>query len=378
MPRRQQQRLDGHVERAVNARGARDEPDAAAHRLGQVAVGGLDLTDAAHAEPVGTHPRAKRAVGQDRQLGGRVEPVEIGRRIRFGQAERLRFGDGLVERELRLFDARHDEVAGAVQNAGETIDLVRAMAQVPDDRQRGGGRGFAVERSGGALRQHAQVRELRRQQRLVGRDDRLARGEGSRQDGLHRRSAGDLDDHVHFWIAHEFERPVGERDACGQRVPRLAEVAYRDARHAKLHAVAVGDGTLLARDHLEQAATDRAAADHADAPFAHGLHAHAVEARPRPELGLAAKGARTAQQLRQPVLVGQEGVVAVDRVQRPQRRLGARGLQFAMQFHLQPPREQHVAGDADHDRVGRDAFECGAERPRIGADGPAIDRFAQE
>ena len=49
-----------------------------------------------------------------------------------------------------------------------------------------------------------------------------------------------------------------------------------------------------------------------------------------------------------------------------------------MQLNLQRPRKQHVAGDADDDRVRRDAGEGGANRLRIVTDGGAIDRFAEE
>ena len=76
---------------------------------------------------VGPHPGAERAVGEDRQLRGGVEPVEIGRRIGLGEAERLRLGDRLVERQLVLLEARHDEVAGAVDDAGQAVDLVGAV-----------------------------------------------------------------------------------------------------------------------------------------------------------------------------------------------------------------------------------------------------------
>ena len=95
-------------------------------------------------------------------------------------------------------------------------------------------------------------------------------------------------------------------------------------------------------------------------------------------VGRAAERAGAAQQLGEAVLIGEKRVVSVDRVERPQRRLRAGGLQLAMQLHLQAPREQHVAGHADHDRVGRDAFEGGPARVRIDADRAAIDRLAEE
>ncbi len=48
-----------------------------------------------------------------------------------------------------------------------------------------------------------------------------------------------------------------------------------------------------------------------------------------------------------------------------------------MQLDLQRPGEQHVAGHADHDRLGADARERVAHRLRVGHRS-AIDRFAQQ
>ena len=88
VPRRQQQRLDRHVERAVDAHRARDLADAEAHRLGEIAIGGIDVANAAHQEAVGPHPRAERAIGEDRQLRRGVEAVDVGARIGFGKPSR--------------------------------------------------------------------------------------------------------------------------------------------------------------------------------------------------------------------------------------------------------------------------------------------------
>ena len=178
-------------------------------------------------------------------------------------------------------------------------------------------------------------------------------------------------------IADQVERTIGERNARGQRATRLGQVAHGDPRHPEAHAVAFGHGGVLAFDHLEQPAADRAAADHADAQLAHRFDAHTLEARPGADGRRAAERAGAAQQFGQPVLIGQEGVVTVERVERPQRRLRAGGLELAVQLHLQRPRKQHVTGHADDDGVGGDPLEQGAPGARVGADRPAIDRLAE-
>ena len=125
----------------------------------------------------------------------------------------------LVERQLGLLEPRDDEVAGAVEDAREAVDLVGAVTQVTKDRQRRRGRRLAVERRRGALREHAEIGELRRQQRLVGGDHRLAGRERGAEDRLHRHAAGDLDDDVDIGIADQLERPIGERNVAA-RGPR--------------------------------------------------------------------------------------------------------------------------------------------------------------
>ena len=175
---------------------------------------------------------------------------------------------------------------------------------------------------------------------------------------------GHLDDDVDLGIADELERSSvsGMPAASGPRALVRSRTAIRETR--KRDAVAIGDGALLALDHLEQAAAHGAAADHADAQLAHRLDADALEARPGADPGLAAERAGAAQQFGEPVLIGQERVVPEHRVERPQRRLRAGGLQLAVQLHLQRPREQHVAGHADDDGVGGDPLERRAQRPR--------------
>ena len=148
------------VSELAGARGLRDQPDPEAHRLGEIAVGGPQLADAAHRQLVGRDPRAERAVREDRELRGGVVTVDVGRRIGLGEPERLGLGDRAIERQLVLLEARDDEVARAVDDRHQRVDLVGAMREVTDDRQRGGGGGLAQQRCLGALREHAERGEL--------------------------------------------------------------------------------------------------------------------------------------------------------------------------------------------------------------------------
>jgi hypothetical protein len=70
--------------------------------------------------------------------------------------------------------------------------------------------------------------------------------------------------------------------------------------------------------------------------------------------------------------------VAEHRIERPQRRLRTGGLEFAVQLHLQAPREEHVAGHTHHDGVGAHPFERGAARVCVHPDRSALDRLPEE
>src|ERR1043166_8842898 len=54
---------------------------------------------------------------QDRQLRARVESVDVLRRIRLGESQRLRLPEGGVELGAFRFDAREDVVARTVEDA---------------------------------------------------------------------------------------------------------------------------------------------------------------------------------------------------------------------------------------------------------------------
>ncbi len=193
------------------------------------------------------------------------------------------------------------------------------MAEVAHDRDRGGGSGLAVERCLRALREHAELRQLRCEQLLVGRHHRLAGGERGDEDRLDHFSAGRFDDHVDFGIAHQIEPSIGDRNPQRARTAIFRHVAHRDSRHAELHPIPLRNRAALAMDHLEQAAADGAAADQPDANLPHRLDTDTFKARTRRGLQRLPKGAGAAQQIGKAILIGQKGIVAKQRLELPQR-----------------------------------------------------------
>ena len=152
------------------------------------------------------------------------------------------------------------------------------MTQVANDRQCRRSRGLAVKRRRRALGQHAEVGQLRRQQRLVRGDDRFAERERGRQHRLHLHAAGELDDDVDLRIADKLERVIDDRNAVKLRPARLREITNGNLDDAKADTVAVGNGSMLSINQLEQPAADRAASNQTDTKLAQGLDAHALHA----------------------------------------------------------------------------------------------------
>ena len=95
--------------------------------------------------------------------------------------------------------------------------------------------------------------------------------------------------------------------------------------------------------------------------------------------GLVCRRPGASQQVGQPLLIGEEGIVAVAlRFELPQRGLRAGRLQLPVQLLLQRPGEQHVPGHTDNHRLRGDLLEGGAELAVRRGDGPAVDGLAQQ
>jgi len=102
-----------------------------------------------------------------------------------------------------------------------------------DDRDRRGGRGLAVKRRLGSLREHTELGQLRCQQFFVRGDDGFAGGERGDEDRLDRGAARGFDDDVDFRIADQFERAIGigMPVARGPRSLVTSRTAMRDTRN---------------------------------------------------------------------------------------------------------------------------------------------------
>ena len=197
---------------------------------------------------------------QNGDLRARVVAVDIGRRIRLGVTERLRLFQRIGKREPRAVHAGEDVVAGAVQDAGHAQQPI-AGEPFPDganDRNAAGHRRLEQQLALMLPRERQQLDAVRRDELLVGRDDRLAACERS-PDEIARRleTAHQLDDDVGVGCDDVVDA-VGPVDAGRYPVDLLALDA------------AIADGRQLqrrmnpARQHLRHRPPDRAETDDGD------------------------------------------------------------------------------------------------------------------
>src|SRR5699024_1108438 len=107
-----------------------------------------------------------------------------------------------------------DEVGGAVDDAGDTQDVVtgEGTTQHADDRDGGGDGGLEVEVHVGGVGRVGEVVGVGGDEGLVGGDDGLAGAQGG-QDQLARvvDAADDLDDDVDVLAVDEAESVIGEQ-----------------------------------------------------------------------------------------------------------------------------------------------------------------------
>ena len=240
-------------------------------------VGRGHLGDALAVHVGGGDPGVEGEAGQDRGLGGGVEPLDVGGRVGLGVAELLGLLQRLGEAGTGGVHLVEDEVGGAVddpEHPGHRVAGQR-LAQRSHDRDRAGHRGLEVEVAPGLLGGLEQRRAVLGQQRLVGGDDAgavLERGEDQRAGRLD--AADHLDDQVDV-VAGDQPRGVGGQQPLGDLdLARRVEPAYGDTDELDrgAHPGRQVAGLLLQQPHHLRA--DRAAAQHRDLEpsVAHSSH----------------------------------------------------------------------------------------------------------
>ena len=140
--------LDAVLGRARDAQ----QLDAVAQLLGVGDVQRGDVADALDMHAGEIDRAAERDAGEDRQLVGGVDAVDVEARIGLGIAQLLRLRQHVGELAARLAHRRQDVVAGAVEDAVDALDPIggEPLAQRLDDRDAAGDRRLIGERDAAA------------------------------------------------------------------------------------------------------------------------------------------------------------------------------------------------------------------------------------
>ena len=268
-----ERRLDAQFHRAVGMFADHGEQlDDVAEIFGEMDVGRADLLDAGDVDRRGIDGKSVGERGEQDRLVGGVPAIHIERRIRLGVAERLGLGERGLEGQPGIGHAAENVVRGAVDDAGERMDLIanERVLHGPDDRDATGDGGLEMDRRVHFPGNGEQLDTALGEQRLVSGDHRFLRTQGGGDDFKRiRRAADEFDDDVHARIRDEGLPVGGEnfRSHLAGRGADLREVADEDFRDVQGHAAtgASGDQFAVTLQDVPDAGTDGSESGQADA-----------------------------------------------------------------------------------------------------------------
>ena len=227
-----------------------------------------DVADALVVDVPGDDLRAGGDRRHDRRLGAGVVALDVGRRVAFGVAQSLRFGERLAVGGTVVGHLREDVVGGAVDDAHHAGDRLaaQALAQRPHDGDAAGHRRLEQQVDAALVGEREQLDADVGEQLLVRRDDRLAPAE-SGGDQLTGRldAADDLHHEVDVGVLDDGDRVVGELGPPDVEVAVAGEVAHGHLGDLEVDARARLDLLGPGGDEGHERAADVAAAEDTDA-----------------------------------------------------------------------------------------------------------------
>src|ERR1039457_3396873 len=231
-----------------------------------------NVADALDVDFVRAHPETMRERGEDADFVLRIPAVNVEVRRRLGVAQLLRVGEHGVE--IRAFELHpgKDVIAGAVDDAVKRVNAVadKTFTQRFDDGNAAANARLVIKIRAVFFGRGKQFLAVRGQQRLVGRDDRLAeleRGQDHRPGNA--RAADEFGDDVHLRVVDD-ALPVGRHERTRNRVrSRLVEGLHGDLADVDLDADARGHEAAVELERVKHAAAHGAAANHAKVYLLH-------------------------------------------------------------------------------------------------------------
>ncbi len=229
-----------------------------------------DAGDALDVDRIEAQRHAEGERGQDHQLVGGINALHVEGRIGLGVTQQLCLDQDIGEVAALVAHLAENEIAGAVDDAGQPADPVcgKAFAQRLDDGNAAGHRGLVGQGDAACAGDGEQLVPTAGDQRLVGGDHLFTVGDGGEYQlagGLD--AADQLHQHVDRGIAGNFEDVVGEGDRA--EIGLGPRAAGTDLHDLDLAATALGQHAGVAPQHLERAAADGAKAAETDSHRRH-------------------------------------------------------------------------------------------------------------
>ncbi|MNS93113.1 hypothetical protein D3C72_1272690 [compost metagenome] len=254
---RDQRRVYAQLDTFGSAAGHTQVLDAVAQGLGIIHVSSGQLGDAFGVGLVELQRDAESDRSQDGQLVRGIDAFNVESRVGFGVTQRLGFGQHVREGAALLTHFGEDEVAGAVDDAGQPVDVVgrQAFADGLDHRDATGHGRFEGDDHALLAGLGEDFIAVHGNQRLVGGDHVLAVFDGlEHQFAGHGVATDQLDDNVDFRVARNFEHISGN-GGTGNLAVRVLR-AHGNLCHFNTAPGTAGDLLGVALKYIEGSATD--------------------------------------------------------------------------------------------------------------------------
>ncbi len=254
---RDQRRVHAQLDALGGATGHAQVLDAVAQRFGVVHVSGGQLGDAFGVGLVELQRDAKGDGRQDGQLVRGIDAFDVEGRVGFGIAQRLGFGQHVGEGAAFFTHFGEDEVAGAVDDAGQPVDAVgrQTFADRLDHRDTTGHCGFEGNDNPLLARLGKDLVTVHGDQRLVGGHHVLAILDGlEHQVTRHGVATDQLDDNVDLRVARNVEHISGN-GGTGNLAVRVLR-AHGNLCHFNTAPGTAGNLLGVALKYIEGSATD--------------------------------------------------------------------------------------------------------------------------
>ena len=220
------------------------ELDAVAQFAGVAHVGHVHRVDARPRDEFPIDPGGKGQVSENGQLLRSVAAVDIHGRIGLGVAQPLRLGQGIGIGLAAILHLREDEVAGAVEDSVNRLDLVghERLVDGRDDRNPAAHGGLEGDRPADAPGAIEKLAAMFRQQGLVRRDDVLAALQDLEHDGAIGLEAADkLHDRLDLRIIEDRRQLGGQKPGRRRNIAGTSQVRIDNPHQFHLSADLAGN-----------------------------------------------------------------------------------------------------------------------------------------